>query len=247
MNEPTYRLGLVVEGPADDRTVRALVDRCLHEGIEWLEPEMLDDIRGWRGIEAEQPYTKWTHAAALAREHRIQALGRFDGEPGKPYSSRAYKTLRLFAKLGMPDAVVMVVDADDQPQRREGLEQARGRSPEHAHVAIGIAEPNREAWVLAGFVPDGEEEIARLAEERTRLGFDPSHAPHELGRGKRDAKKVLASVMGEDHHREQRCVSEPALRRLREIGGGCGLTAFLDEVDARIVPVVAGRGASGSS
>lgn len=98
----------------------------------------------------------------------------------------------LFARLGMPDVVVLVRDADNtDEERREGFEQARTSSPHPERIVIGIAKSEREARIIAGFVPCDEREQLVLASERQRLGFDPTLHPHELrGNGTRSAKNV---------------------------------------------------------
>lgn len=186
--------------------------------------------------------TEWKHAKALARSHRIASPGFFDGDPGKEDARAARKALLLFLELGMPDIVVLVRDADDKPERRQGLAQARSGTPQPERVVIGVAHPEREAWVLAGFVPCDPREHDACASERQRLGFDPAQHPHELrGDGKRCAKTALANLLGTDRDREHRCLTEPPLSELRRRGQQTGLAAFLDEVEERIVPVVSGQ------
>lgn len=235
MADASFCVCLVAEADADARTVQMLVDRCLCEKIAWFDEEILDSLRNWQGIEPETPFTKWTRAAALAREHRIQSLGKFDGEPGSHYAKRASTTLKLFAKFGMPNAVILVVDADDQPERKRGLEQARDGLGVAKQVVIGVANPEREAWVLAGFMPRDEQERQRLAAERQRLGFDPTAKPHQLGgHGNRDAKRAYANLVV-DRERERECLMVPELTELSQRGRGAGLADFLAEVEERVV------------
>jgi len=242
MAEATYSIGLVVEAPADARTTTTLVDRCLVEGIEWLEAEHLEHFRSWRGIEPGLAFTVWKHVTMLAKRYRVVPMGRFDGDPGEHDARKARRALLLFAKLGMPDVVVLVHDADDRPDRRAGFEQARNGTPLPARIVIGIANPEREAWVIAGFVPCDDREQGALASERQRLGFDPTLHPHELrGNDKRSAKTALENLLGGDDHREHRCLTEPSLAHLRERGQQSGLAAFLEEIDERVVPVISGR------
>ncbi|MEM9462040.1 MAG: hypothetical protein AAGF11_48225 [Myxococcota bacterium] len=239
MAEASFRICLVVEAAADARTVQMLVDRVLCERIRWYESEILDSLRSWQGIEPEVLFTKWTRAAALAREHRIQSLGKFDGQPGSHYAKRASTTLKLFAKFGMPSAVILVVDADDQPERRRGLEQARDGFGAAEQVVIGVANPEREAWVLAGFVTRDDQERQRLAVERQRLGFDPTAKPHQLGgHGNRDAKRAYANLVV-DRERERECLTVPELAELSRRGQGAGLADFLAEVHERVVGLAA--------
>ena len=126
--------------------------------------------------------------------------------------------------------------------RREGFEQARTSSPHPERIVIGIAKPEREAWIIAGFVPCDEREQLVLASERQRLGFDPTLHPHELrGNGTRSAKVALANLAASDHEREHRCSTEPTLEHLRQRGEHTGLAAFLDEIEERVVPVISGQ------
>jgi hypothetical protein len=242
MAEATYTIGLVVEATADGITTTTLLDRCLVESIDWLDAEHLEHFRSWRGIDPGTELTLWKHVTTLAKAHRVVNMGFFDGNPGEHDARMARRVLLLFAKLGMPDLVVLVHDADDRPARRDGFEQARSSTPSPERIVIGIANPEREAWVIAGFEPRDEGEQSALASERQRLGFDPTLHPHELrGNGKRSAKTALANLVASDDRREHRCLTEPSLAHLRQRGEHTGLAAFLDEVDERIVPVISGR------
>ena len=245
MAEAAYRIGLVVEAPADGITTTTLVDRCLVERIEWLDAEQLEHLRAWRGIEPGTALTLWKHVTTLVKAHRVAPMGFFDGNPGEHDARLARRVLLLFAKLGMPDLVVLVHDADDRPERREGFEQARNGTPMPERIVVGIANPEREAWVLAGFVPSDEREQSALASERQRLGFDPTLHPHELrGNAKRSAKTALASLLGGDDRREHRCLTEPPLTHLRQRGEHTGLAAFFTEIGERIVAVISGQGSA---
>lgn len=245
MGEATFSIGLVVEAPADAKMATTLVDRCLQEGIDWLDDGILDDLRAWRGIEPETAYTEWKHAKSLAIEHRVTSPGFFDGNPGKDDARAARRALLLYRKFGMPDLVVLVRDADDKSERRGGLEQARSGVSRPERIVIGVAHPEREAWILGGFVPCDAREHAACESERQRLGFDPTEQPHQLhGNGKRSAKTALANLLGKDPEREHRCLTEPPLAELRQRGTKTGLAAFLEEVDDRIVPVISGASRS---
>ena len=128
----------------------------------------------------------------------------------------------------------------------EGLEQGR-RCGEvaaaGADFVVGLARPKREAWVLAGFEPESEDERERLKTLGQELGFDPTRKPERLDAGdetaKRSAKRALKSLSGGDHEREASCWRETPLEVLRERGQACGLAAFLSEVDEHLVPLVA--------
>lgn len=200
---------------------------------------MLDAYRRWRGAEPHQTVTYWKKIPGLAKKHGVVSHGHFAGEAGTFDARAARKALLLFKKLGMPDAVVLMRDADDQPQRLEGLEQARELFANADRIAVGVAIPEREAWILAGFSPTGDEEQRALARERRRLGFDPSRYPERLrGEGKRSAKQALANLVGDEREREAQCLRSTPISRLRERGSQCGLTRFLDEIEQRIVSTI---------
>jgi hypothetical protein len=135
--------------------------------------------------------------------------------------------------------VILVRDADDQPERLTGLRQARDHAQhglEPDRVAIGVAVPEREAWCLCGFIPASDTEQQELTAQRQRLGFDPTRHPDRLrGEGKRNAKPVLAALTQGDRDREQQCLETP-LERLHQHGTACGLSEFLDELRANVVP-----------
>ena len=232
-------IGLIVEAAADAQVVRTLVDRLLIEAREWVEPSLLDGLRCWRGAEPETAVTYWKKVRGLARKYNVRSHGHFSGEPGAPDAQAARRALLLFKKLGMVDALVLLRDADDQPERLKGLVQARDESPMADRIAIGVAIPEREAWVLVGYLPSDETERQALAEERARLGFDPSRYPERLrGEGQRSAKLALVNLTRGHHDREVECLEATPISYLRERGARCGLAAFLGEIEQTIVPAI---------
>jgi hypothetical protein len=121
----------------------------------------------------------------------------------------------------LPDAVVLVRDADRQLERRTGLEQAREDRAWPFPVIIGLAVPNRENWVLTGFEPQ-----EALAQARRETG---------------DLKRVLQLLVGDDYDREEACWTECPLEILTERGQSNGLAEYLEEVRTRLVPLFTGR------
>lgn len=225
-------IALLVEADADARTASALVDRLLAEAAEWIADGDLDHFRSWQTI-------YWKEVGHRCKEHGVVAHGGF-GEAGrKPDARAARRALMLLSRLGAPEAVVMLRDADNQPERLDGLRQAREDRRQHidpSRVAIGVAKPTREAWHLAGFEAETEAETAVLKREQERLDFDPTPHPHRLRRkGERSIKPVLDALTGGEHERERRCLA-CAHERLRDCGAKSGLPDFLDELRARVVP-----------
>ncbi|TPW03221.1 MAG: hypothetical protein FD129_3082 [bacterium] len=145
----------------------------------------------------------------------------------------------MLAALSDLKAILLIRDRDDQPERRLGLEQARGQNQSATVIVVGFAVVEREAWVLSGFDPQDDGETARLDAERQTLGFDPRRRSHELTACKNDQairspKRVLRQLSGDDRKRERHCWTNTPLERLRERGGENGLADYLHEIRERL-------------
>ncbi|NOK17699.1 hypothetical protein HMI50_11775 [Corallococcus carmarthensis] len=251
MSEPAYEFGVVCEAPADQDTACLLADRILVQEIDWLESEMLNMQRQWRGLTPTASFLRWDdvgdEAARAGFKHVV--FGHFSGEPGAHDAFAARKAMLLFAALDrQPDAVLLVRDADKDPDRRKGLEQARADKPWPFEVVIGVAEPKRECWVLAGFdARESEEDTLKQVEQR--LSFHPVRDAHKLTArehgAKNDAKKALEELTSGNLERERECLRETPLETLRQRGERVGLTQFLSEISERLVPVMDGSGRGG--
>jgi hypothetical protein len=240
----SQRFAVVHEAEADFRTATELADRVLLESIDWLDEHLIADQREWIGMAAGDCRLTWKAIPRLAREVGIKAHGHFDGEPGEADAAAARRAI-LYLKEAIPDlnAIVLVRDQDDQPERREGLEQARGQYHGGTVIVIGLAVVEREAWVISGFDPQNAEETARLDIERQALGFNPCERSHELTACKddqatRSPKRVLRQLSGDDRGRERHCWTNTPLERLREWGGENGLATYLHEVRDRLARLV---------
>ena len=248
------RLLVFCEAPADFRTVAGLVDRVLREESpgwvrEHLEFRPLDDLRQWIGDGSERAFFDVHHVYHYAAGRGLRLPhGRFEGRPAGAHfvaARTAFLVARHEAKRSEPmDAVIFVVDADDQgPPRRESLEQARALAlwEERYRIVLGCPDLEREAWVLAGFEPENAAERAQLDGEHDDLGFSPCEEAHRLrdndDRGKRSPKRVLAALTSGKTEREERCWTDAPLDRLRARGTESGLRRFLDEVTGSIVPL----------
>jgi hypothetical protein len=247
MSEPAYEFGVVCEGPADEITACALADRVLLERIDWLAPELLESLWKWRGEALDEKFLKWASVKARAGTAGIKIFGNFDD---KPDALSARKALLLFTGLKQPPAAVLLMrDSDGVRDRKDGqgLKQARDSRPWPFQVLIGVAHPKREAWVLSGFQPQTPKESERLQELRERLSLDPIFKSHELDArehgAKTDIKRALEELLQEDEDgdRERQCLRETELAVLEQRGQFNGLTAYLNEVRERLVPVLSGR------
>ena len=230
---------VVCEADADRRIACGLADRVFSMEIDWLEDHLLDSNRNWRGEHTWEPFLPWNQVPKRAQQRRIQAFGHFQGEPGAIDAYVARQALLLLkGSESRPDAVLLIRDQDDQPERLRGLEQARDLIPE-LPVVIGFAVTKRECWALAGFEPSSDREFACLEQLRQELGGDPRVGSHELtakhDQDRRSAKRVLGLLCQDDADRESRCWEETDLAVLSDRGRVNGLANYLKEVSERLV------------
>ncbi len=236
-------IAVVYEADADFQIATELADRVFCEMFYYIEPELLESYRTWIGAIRTHEKLTWSNLPKLAREIGIKAHGHFDGVPAEADAIAARRAIRFLLK-SIPDlnAIVLIRDQDDQPQRRTGLEQA---IDEHrgCPIIIGLAIPEREAWVISGFVPKDDAEQTRLDEEREKLSFHPLERSHELTAGKDDSawrspKRVLKALTHGNNERERDCWNETQLATLRDRGSENGLLQYLNEVETRLAPLL---------
>src|SRR5205823_11753 len=146
----SQRFAVVHEAEADLHTATELADRVLVEAIDWLDEDMLAHQREWVNQEPGGRRLTWKAIPQLARDAGIRAHGHFDGEPGLPDAAAARRAI-LFLLEAIPDlkAVLLIRDQDDQPERRAGLEQARGQDRSGVVIVVGLAVVERECWVIS--------------------------------------------------------------------------------------------------
>ena len=239
------RFVVVYEADADRRTATELADRVLRESATWLQEDatLLDFHREWIDETDDGPL-KWKSIKNYASELGLSIRGHFNGEPGLPDAKAARRSIRyVLAKLDQVDAIVLIRDMDDQPERRDGMEQARSSLSESIAVILGLANVERESWVVCGFEPRNTNEKEKLEQERRNLGFDPCGQSERLtacknDRAKRSPKRVLGFLTGDDLERQRECWVETPLSTLRERGQVNGLSDYLAEVETYLVPLV---------
>ena len=246
------KLAIVCEAPADRRLARDLADRVITESIDWADG-ILDSLRTWYDTVAFQDQfwqLEWTAIKSLAKAMNLKIHGHFDGQPGAPDAATARRAILVLQKLLEPNAVLLIRDMDNHANRRQGLEQAKNHfSGQELKIVIGLANPEREAWVLAGFVPKDDEERELLCSERQYLGFDPCERSVELTAGrddtaKRSPKRVLDVLTRNSIDREVDCWTTTPLATLKSRGVENGLQTFLGEIESLVVPLVDGRSQS---
>jgi hypothetical protein len=250
---------VIVESSADARIATKLAERVLVKKVDWLEPEHLQHFFRWSGLEEKTEYSCWKNVGSIvefAKESGLPVpkfLGHSKTGALKADGAAAMKILNLIRLLHVKRsrqiaAVIFIRDLDNQPERREGIEQARSehidRQP-RLEIVIGTADRMREAWVLNGFIPSSLEETRILEEIRTRLSFDPCEEAHRLRSNSwdepdriRNPKVVLEELTRSNGFREQQCWEETDLELLLERGSQTGLTTYLYEIEQRLIPVI---------
>ena len=203
---------------------------------------MLDAVRWWTGVEEGAALISWGGISRKARDLGIRAHGHFKGEPGAPDARAGRVALRVIkAQVTSARAAVMIRDADHQPERLQGLNQARDDADWPFAVVIGVAYPKRECWLLAAFEPGNEHDLSSLGDLRQDLGFNPCAHSHKLTAkkpsAKRNAKRVVDALFGRNPADAENGVNNTPLERLRERGSKNGLADYLREVEERLVPL----------
>jgi hypothetical protein len=242
----TLSLAVVCEAPADQRTGCDLADRVFCAEVTWLETDLLQHCRQWRGVDAAAPCVFWRDLPTIARAKGIRAHGHFEGEPGKSDAAAGRRALRVLMSADVPpDAVVMLRDEDRDGKRRQGLDQARHEARIGVPVAIGVADTMRECWVLAGFEPRNDAEQRRLDSLRRELGFDLREKSHLLKSRQREDKRcpkgALSALTEGDFGREEACWRDTDLVVLKRRGEANGLRKYLTEVQERLAPLMQTR------
>lgn len=238
---------VVSEARADFTIATDLADRVLVAEIGWMEEGLLDSQRQWVGEDSPGCQLAWTSVAHGARSLGIRAQGHFNGEPGLADARAARRAiLYVLHRFEVVDAILLIRDMDDQDERRQGLEQARGADRSGKTIIIGVADSERECWVISGFVPENETEAQMVQKETQRLGTNPCLNSHELTACKRDyelrsPKRVLKVLTSDNWDRQLKCWRVTALKRLGDRGQANGLAEYLTETRQRLVPLVSGR------
>jgi hypothetical protein len=250
---------VIVESSADARTATKLADRILVEKIDWLEPEMLQHLVQWSGLEAGTENSCWKNISHIIEREKESGFQPPDfyvvisprQKTLQPDGANTIKILNLVSYLQKTrniKALLLIRDLDNQPERRQGIEQARSEHinrPPKLEIVIGTAERMREAWVLNGFIPSNQDEEQILKEITTQLKFNPCEESHRLRSNSltepdriRNPKVVVEKLTGGRMEREQQCWEETPLEYLREKGVDTGLTAYIKEIEERLIPII---------
>jgi hypothetical protein len=241
------RFAVVYEAQADFATATELADRVLAAEIPWVDETLLDSRREWIAEDPSGSRLTWKAIPSRARELGIQVRGFFDGKPDLPDAQPARRAIAYVRRcFDAVDAILLIRDMDDQPERRGGLEQTRESASPNIKIVIGVAIVEREGWILSGFEPRNDDEQARLNAESQSLGFNPCLRPQKLtackdDTAKRSPKRMLAVLTHGDWDRQRDCWKATSLAVLEARGQGNGLKDYLGEVRDRLVPLITGH------
>lgn len=234
---------VVCEAAADRELVAVFADRIAVAEHLWLDG-IIESVRKFAGATPSETFVRWAQISRMCEERRVPRAHGLGYALGR---RSALMALRLALTLETrPTAVVLLHDSDEDYEGwRESLEAARrdfcANAPRRPFpVVIGVAHPEREAWVLAGFEPKTPDEQSRCAELRAELGFNPWEHAERLTSAreihKKDAKRILQYLTTGDHERELACLREADLEKLGARGEASGLRAFLAEIRERLAP-----------
>lgn len=247
-------VAVIAEAPIDATVCTELCNRVIHEcdaTPDWIrdDPEQLQHEFEYAGLEPETDFTPRRKIKALAErqgvEHKrpIQRLRRF----GTPITEDFADTWRAVALVAFSDrkfnAVILSRDSDGKTERIQSWAEVSEKFRD-SPIAIVIAGAHckLEAWILNGFRAKNPDEERRLAAERAKLGFDPVTNAEKLSAttkgAKRDAKRVVKNLTGDEYDRKQECWMETALGILRANGVNTGLCGYLCEVEEILIPLL---------
>ncbi|MDY6939899.1 MAG: hypothetical protein SWY16_19875 [Cyanobacteriota bacterium] len=248
---------VIVESNADARTATELAERILVENVDWLERENVKYLFRWSGLQENTSNSCWKDINKILNNFKQNSKFRppkFLGDRREPLKADAaisikiLNLVRFLQKERAIKAVLLIRDLDNQPERRDGLEQARmqdfDRKPK-LEVILGTANRMREAWVLNGFIPANPQEEQLLAKIKQQLTFDPCTESDKLrstSRENRDRwrnpKVIVEALTGQEMERERQCWEETRLAILRERGVKTGLADYIGEIEERLIPLV---------
>jgi len=243
---------VVGEAVADVRIACALADRVINEeGPEWLRLQNLDWFRFWSGLQPNSSHSTWSEVRQLSKGFpELTFLRRFAGPDHKRENLPDYAPTRkaillsaLLRKDQFPAAIILIRDLDHQPERKEGMEQARAAERGRLVVILAAPKHKREAWVLNGFICENEREQKELESIRQEVKLDPCLEAHRLryasqtSRAERNPKEILQRLTDGSREREERCWTETPLSLLRERGAETNLKTYLTEIQESLLPL----------
>ena len=111
-----------------------------------MTEDAIEDLRRWTGLEADTPFTTW-HDLKKQHAKSYPIILKPNRGPDHVAAQRALAVAIDFARRAPVDALVLIRNLDNQPERRKGLEAAqKDMAPKLGFpIVIGTADPEREA------------------------------------------------------------------------------------------------------
>jgi hypothetical protein len=256
---------LIVEAEADYRTTTGIAERALQENASYLWlAELLQDqpeaVFSWAGLEDDIGFSCWSDFEAIANRFKEEGYrfprfnGQFSDGPTNldyPIARNIVYLINQYLKINKNrnvSAIVLIRDEDNQSKRFTTLCRLRddlSRRGFQIPIIIGVANPEREAWVLNGYEAQTAAEKQVLQDIKRRIGLDPCLEAHRL-RGKssqpgtedRDIKHILRELTQDDPLREKQCWQETPLDILVERGQKTGLSQYIEEIEHHLLPTL---------
>jgi hypothetical protein len=238
-----HRIAIACEARADAAIATRLIERVLQNKVAWMADAQMQDHLEFRGLDDSDTYLRWASILRTAKQHGMYLPGHFRGLAGIHEDARSARlAIMLFQHFLEPlSAIVLLRDLDNEPKRGEAIRSVRDGLCGKPQIIVGLPNPKRECWVLAGFKPQDETEEHLLNELKTgkdALSFDPITHAHCLtatgDTAKNSAKRVLEHLTRKDRDREAECWETAPLDDLKENGKKSGLSEYLDEICTRL-------------
>lgn len=257
----SHPLLVVCESPYDFDICARYIDRTIEaHGPVWAT-EYLNAARVYIDTTSDVPsetFVRWGNIGKVTnklterdkyRKEIIQTKPFGAGFPKHPYCiyfERFVNAVFFADDSQKPDAIILLLDADNDENRRDGLLSLNTHYQKFGTpIVIGVPDPETECWELAGFEHElTDEEAKRIDDVGKDLdGVHPIRQSHRLRAAKasdvRHPKNVLSRLTCNDSSRRKQCHDAP-FDLLKRNGRDNGLSDFLDRLSTRTVPGIFG-------
>lgn len=259
MSESGRDFVLVAEDTAAAIATATIVDRVVHErGAQWQrdlwDEEQRSQQRRWRALRTDADRLTLDGLGTFSKKQNVAPSRRITTLAPRR-GGAAVEVAKFFAALDEADEqatlAVFACDLDgqapDDALREHDERASRAKKNNSARAEcflLALAQPEFEAWFIAGFEPQTDEERARLEEQQRACGFDPRKQPERLqsnSDGPRDAKNVLSALCASNKASDERvraCVERCSLDALESRCTDAQLRRFIDDVTKTLLPVL---------
>jgi hypothetical protein len=218
------RIAVVCKGRRAFRVASTLVDRIFSNAHPSIQ---LDQLREFSRVDGKD-FLAWKDCPNVAKRQALRVHG-FSEFPDAKATRRAILLLERILRPP-PDLIVFVRDADGDMNRKAGIKRATAAAS--IHIAVGVAQPMIEAWLLIAYGCHGNTPSDAHQDLARRLSFDPCRESHRLN-GKpgelRCVKTVFDQLTTENDALEALRMSP--LLKLKSRGDAVSLATFISEIE----------------